>query len=171
MHWFIFIDTCRLIVPGKLSYCLTNLVNISLLVTPDIPFIWRGIMLIKWQLECSEVWTPKIKSTQGRVTYNMCGLFTDLLWPKLGGYTINFGAFQISYVVISLLYLRLTFALKSTRMKFRKGIFTITESRFNSKLLINDSKLYSHWLGERYNKIKLHSLSLIFILELMYSYK
>ena len=45
-----------------------------------------------------------------------------------------------SYVVMSLLDQRLNFALKSPRTIVRKGIFTITESRFNSRLFINDSK-------------------------------
>ena len=42
-------------------------------------------------------------------------------------------------------------------------IFAITESRFNSSLLINDLKPFRHWLGEWYNEIKLPKLSLIFI--------
>ena len=76
---------------------------------------------------------------------------------------------ESSYVVMSLLYQRLVFALKSPRTTVRKGLFTITESRFNSKLLINDSKSSSDWLGERYNVMKLHSLPLILISKLMHS--
>ena len=46
---------------------------------------------------------------------------------------------ELSYVVTSLLYKRLDFALKSPRMTIRKGLFTITESRLHIRLLINDS--------------------------------
>ena len=49
-----------------------------------------------------------------------------------------------SYVVMSLLYQRPDFALTSPRTTVRKGLFTITESLFDSKLLINDSRSFWH---------------------------
>ena len=45
-----------------------------------------------------------------------------------------------SYVVMLSLHQRFVFALKSPRKTVRKELFTITESRFNSKLLMNDTK-------------------------------
>ena len=41
---FIPVDICKTIVPRKLTNCLSNLVNISLLVMPYLTFIRRGIM-------------------------------------------------------------------------------------------------------------------------------
>ena len=64
-----------------------------------------------------------------------------------------------SYVVMSLLYQRISFALKSPITTVRKGLY---ESWFDSKLLINDWKSSWDWLDEQYNQMKLHSLSVIF---------
>ena len=72
------------------------------------------------------------------------------------------------YEVMSLLNYRHVFVLKSPRTTVRKGLFTITEPWFNSDLLINDSKSSWDWLDERYNVMKLHRLSLIFVSKLMH---
>ena len=57
------------------------------------------------------------------------------------------------HAVMSLLYQRLDFTLKSPRTTVRKGLFTIVE--------LNESKSSRDWLGERCNEIKVRSLPLI----------
>ena len=54
-----------------------------------------------------------------------------------------------SYDILSPLNQRLNFLLKST---VKKGLFAVTASMFNSKLLANDSKLSFDCFGERYKK-------------------
>ena len=56
---------------------------------------------------------------------------------------------------------------KSLRTTVKKGLFNTIKSRFYSGLFINESKLSCSYLGEPYNEIKLHSLSLIFFSKLM----
>ena len=55
------------------------------------------------------------------------------------------------YATVSLLYQRLDFALKSSKMTSEKGLFTIIESRF-------DSGLIRILAGKKHTKIKLQRL-------------
>ena len=132
-----------------------------------------------WQFECSEEWTPGFKTKFGwavkirsihneESTIKCVGSLIICCNPN---WQITPWILEPSYIVISLFYQRLDFTLKSPRMTARNGLFTITESIFNSRLLINDSKSSCHWLDEPYNEIKLHNLSLIFISKLMHSCK
>ena len=61
--------------------------------------------------------------------------------------------------------------LKSPRITVKKGLFAVTVSMFNSKLLANDSKSSCDWFGERYKETNLHSLPPIIISKLMHSCK
>ena len=47
MHLLIYEDICNSTVARKRSYCLSNLLNISLLIMPDFLFIKTGIMDFK----------------------------------------------------------------------------------------------------------------------------
>ena len=132
-----------------------------------------------WQFACSEEWTPDSTTKFGWVV--KIRSIHDEESPMKGvgslitccnpNWVVTPSNLEPSYVVISLLHQRLDFALKWPRMRVRKGLFTITESRLYWRLLINDSKSSSRWLDERYNEIKLHSLSLIFISKLTHSCK
>ena len=76
-----------------------------------------------------------------------------------------------SYDVLSPLNQRSDFILKSPRTKVKKGLFAVTASMFNSKLLANDSKSSCDWFGEQYKETNLHSLPPIIISKLMHSYR
>ena len=111
-----------------------------------------------WQFDWSEEWTPdfitkfdwvvKIRSIHEDEPPTMCvGSFiicSNLNWE------VTLSILETSYVLVSLLYKKLVFELKSPRTTVRKGLFTITVSRRNAKLLINDSKSSWDWLGEGY---------------------
>ena len=92
-----------------------------------------------------------------RVTNKVCGSLIIYFNPN---WEVTPSILEPSYLVMSILYQRLVFTLKSARTTVKKGLFTITDSWFNSKLLINDSKISWDWLGEWYNTMKLHSLIL-----------
>ena len=136
--------------------------------------------LIWWcQFACNEEWIPdsitkfgwdlKIRSINDKespIQY-VCSLIICCS-PN---WEVTPSILEPAYGVMWLLYQRLDFALKSPKMTATKALFIITESRFNSRLLINDSQLSWHWFVEQYNEIKLQSLTLIFILKLMHSCK
>ena len=121
-----------------------------------------------WQFEWSEEGTPdsitkfawlvKIRSIYGDESPIKCvGSLIIYFNPN---WEVTPSILEPSYLVMSILYQRLVFTLKSARTTVKKGLFTITDSWFNSKLLINDSKISWDWLGEWYNTMKLHSLIL-----------
>ena len=152
--------------------CSTLVIRRGILRLNFSNVIWR------WQFACSEEWSPdsiskfdwvvKIRSTHDEKLQIKC---VDSLIICCNPYwKVKPSLLEPSSVVILLLYQRLNFALKSPRMTARKGLFTVTESKLYSRLLINNSKPSWLWLGERYNEIKLHSLSLIFISKLIHSW-
>ena len=123
--------------------------------------------MLWWHFEWSEEWTPDSITTFGWVV-KIRSIHEDespiicvgsLIIYSNPNWEVTPSILEPSYVVMSLLYQRLVFTFKSPRTKrrysVRKGFYTITESRFNSKLLINDSKSSWHWLGEWYNVMKL----------------
>ena len=86
-----------------------------------------------------------------RVTNNVCGFFDycSLIICSNSNWEVTPSILKPLYVVMSLFYQSLGFALKSPRMTVRKGLY---ESWFNSKLLlINDLKSSWDWLDEWYN--------------------
>ena len=76
-----------------------------------------------------------------------------------------------SYDVLSPLNQRFDLMLKSLWESVKKGLFAVTASVFNSRLLVNDSKSSCDWFGERYKETIQHSLSPIIISKLMESCK
>lgn len=138
--------------------------------------------VIWWcQFGYSKEWTPdsikKIWMSCKNQVYIQIGL-TNSMWGFLtisdnpnwggGGYTINFGALIrscINFVLGGLL------TRYNHKKQLKKRLFTTIEWRFDSKLFINDSNSSWDWLGEWFNEIKSHSLSLILIWKLMHSIK
>ena len=123
-----------MIVPRKLSYCLSNLVNISPLIVPDFSFIRRGIMDFKRRMKTPDSiikfgWFVKIRSIHDDALPIMCMGF--LIISSNQNWEVTPSILESSYVVMSLLYQKLVFALKSPRAIAGKGLFTITKSRFN----------------------------------------
>ena len=95
-----------------------------------------------WQFEWSKEWTPDSRTKFGWVL-KIRSIYDDESPIICVGSLINCSnpnwevapsILEPSYVVIPLLYQRLVFALKSPRATVRKGLFTVTESWFNSKL-------------------------------------
>ena len=134
MHLFIYVDICKTIVPRKLTYCLSNLANISVLVMPCFPFIRRGVMeggnakvIWWWQFVCSEEWTPdsitmfdwlvKIRSIHDEESPIKC--VGSLIICCNPNWEVTPSVLEPWYVVISLLHQRLDFALKSPRATVR----------------------------------------------------
>ena len=123
-----------MIVPRKLSYCLSNLVNISPLIVPDFSFIRRGITDFKWRMKTPDSiikfgWFVKIRSIHDDALPIMCVGF--LITSSNQNWEVTPSILESSYVVMSLLYQKLVFALKSPRAIARKRLFTITKLRFN----------------------------------------
>ena len=63
--------------------------------------------------------------------------------------------FEPLYIVLSLPYQTLDFALKSTRRTTKNGLFKHTLPRVNSTFSAKVSKVSWIWFGNRYNKVKL----------------
>ena len=178
MHLFISADNCKPIAPRKFTYCLSKLVkrfdNARLPVHKEGDNVfWDWILQMFWSEESTRdsitkfAWIVKIRSRHDEESLKMyLGSLTNCYYPN---WEVTPSILEPSCVIMSLLYQRLGFALKPPRRTVRKGLFTIAELRFNSKLLINDLKSSWDWLDERYNLMKLPSLPLIFILKFMHS--
>ena len=168
MFWMVWINNCTLLIFTKrLSQgnSLTACLIWSILARPPIHKkgyneFWLNFANVVWwwQFACSEEWTPNSITkiclscpnqvyTRGGVTDNVWGFFNYLLHSKLGGHAITFGVFIYSYVVI---VPETRFCIKIIKNDKRK-IFATTKSRFNSRLLINDSKPFWHlwWMLHR----------------------
>ena len=74
-------------------------------------------------------------------------------------------------VILSLQYQNFDFGIKSQIATRRKGFFRNKVSKFNSKLSINDSKLFCDWLGDLCRAAKVQSLSPIFNPKFIYSFR
>ena len=105
-------------------------------------------------------WIAQIRSRQDKESPKMC--LDSLTNCYYLSWEITPSILESPCVIMSILYQRLDFPLKPPRRTVGKRLFTINKLRFNSKLLINDLKSSWHWLSERYNLMKLHSLPFCF---------
>ena len=147
MHLFIY-ALCKTIVPRNLAYCWSNLVNINLLIMPDFLFVKKGIIDFKIEF-CKRyvVMAVWVKRRMNFRFYNqiwlncknqvytrwqspiMCaGFLIDCSNPN---FEVTPSILEPSYVIMSLFCQRPVFTLKSPRTTVRKGLFTMTELRFN----------------------------------------
>ena len=120
--FFIYADICKTSVSRKVTYCLSNLVNINPLIMSDFPFIHFKIQLCK-RYVVKAVWTSdsitkfdwvvKIRSIHSDEPpiINVGSLITccEPSWE------VTPSVLESSYVIMLLLYQRLNFALKPPR--------------------------------------------------------
>ena len=133
----------------KRGYCILRL-NFA-----DVIWRWQFASKVKWIPDSITKfgWAVKISPIHDEESPIMCVgcliIFCNPVWE------ITPSILESSCVVMSLLYKRLDFALKSSRATVRKELSTITESRFNSSILINESKLSVACASKRdFSKIK-----------------
>lgn len=138
MHLFIHFDIYKMIVPGKFTYCLSNLIKISLMIMPGFIFTRRKIMYFKifaevrwwWHFGCTEERSLNsitefrciVKNRSIRAEESPTKCMCSLIISCNPACEVTPLVLEPSYAFTSVLYLRWDFESKS------RGIFnTLTD--------------------------------------------
>ena len=137
---FVYADICKTIVSRKHAYCLSNLVNIIALIMPYFLFIRKKITEFKIEIcKLYAVMTVWVKPRRTPDSITKFGLVVNIRFihdnespiMRVGfliicsnpNWDVTPSRLETSYVVMSLLYQRLSFALKSPRTTVGKGLY------------------------------------------------